>query len=192
MDLNVNMRLSRILGSENFLRRSRPGSSSARGFTLIELLVVIAIIGVLAGLALGALSRVRRRSQIQRTQAAITTLELAIESYADDFHDYPDSGGGDGITGSENLLKALMTDEKNGPYIDKKAVPSIVDHNNNDLQEIGDTWGKPIQYLHKKDFGREGPNKNSFRLFSAGPDGRYEPLNTESDDIVNWDKKDAD
>ncbi len=163
------------------------------GFTLIELLVVIAIIAILAGLVLGALSIVRKRSQIQRTQAFITMLENTIERYANDFSDYPPSGGdGNGVNGSERLLEALLTEEKEGPYIKKKEIPSRPDEDGDDVREIGDVWGYTIYYFHRKDLKRDEPNRDSFQLISRGPDGVFDYRNPHSDDVTNFEKGQSD
>jgi prepilin-type N-terminal cleavage/methylation domain-containing protein len=50
-------------------------------FTLIELLVVIAIIGILAAFLLPVIGAVQRHELINKTQAEMSQLETAIDSY---------------------------------------------------------------------------------------------------------------
>ncbi|MCW8130947.1 MAG: prepilin-type N-terminal cleavage/methylation domain-containing protein [Planctomycetota bacterium] len=160
----------------------------ARGFTLIEMLVVIAIVTILGGLVLTALATARKRAAIQRQESLLNTLEKAcIERYATDFNEYPASNGNDGVLGGEQLLKALMTKDKDGPYLKLKEFKTL-DTNNNGNEELVDEWYHPLRYVHFRDYGREPPNKNSFRLWSVGPDGIDDPLNPDGDDVVNWKK----
>jgi prepilin-type N-terminal cleavage/methylation domain-containing protein len=161
----------------------------ARGYTLVEMLVVLAIVSILSGLVLAGLSAARRHSMAQRTEALLITLRAKISEYEMDFHDYPLTDGDDPIVGGERLLAALTTKEKNGPYLALGDVQTC-DENSNGVPEIRDcfTGAHAFRYLHHKSYGRENPNRRTYRLWSVGIDGVDDPLNAASDDIVNWKK----
>jgi len=59
-------------------------STSHGAFTLVELLVVIAIIGLLAGLAMGALGRARAQGQNARCVNNLRQWGFALQGYVDD------------------------------------------------------------------------------------------------------------
>lgn len=73
----------------------RPRTATARarsgGFTLIEMLVVIAVISILAGFILSAVPRARSMAMRKKTLALIKGLSMAIDSFALDMGEYPDS-----------------------------------------------------------------------------------------------------
>lgn len=86
------------------------------GFTLIELLVVIAIIGILIGLLLPAVQKVRDAANRAKCQNNVKQLGLAVHNYASTYQDKlpPANATVNGIGGS--VLYYLL------PYIEQDAL----------------------------------------------------------------------
>ncbi len=62
---------------------------SQRGFTLIELLIVVAIIAILAAILIPNFLRARAQSQVAATKGNLKNIATSLESYFDDFGQYP-------------------------------------------------------------------------------------------------------
>lgn len=62
---------------------------SQKGFTLIELLVVITIIGILAAIALPNYIKAKDKAKEVEAKANLHTIQIAVERYNTDHHEYP-------------------------------------------------------------------------------------------------------
>ncbi|MGF1582842.1 MAG: DUF1559 domain-containing protein [Gemmataceae bacterium] len=92
--------------------------NSKRAFTLIELLVVIAIIGVLIGLLLPAVQKIREASNRLRCQNNLKQMSLACHAYHDLHRHLPPfyDGTGDGGQVKDQLFITIL------PYLEHTAL----------------------------------------------------------------------
>jgi prepilin-type N-terminal cleavage/methylation domain-containing protein len=214
------------------LRRHRwmPSSPQQRargGFSMIELLAVLVILGILMVVLLPRLRGAQDIAEEKLTRNFLTELDAAIAEYETHFGDYPPSqflekwGPPSNATnvGAEALVLSLWSTEWGGVGLSED---SLVNTDNDEtkkamarfpaasLFELGDHWGNPIAYLHRRDYGKtvhystsdpttgepiesnvtarmssktkSYANPTRYQLISAGQDGQF---GTE-DDITNF------
>ncbi len=86
-------------------------------FTMVELLTVIAIIAILVALLVPSLNTVRRIAKEAKQKSQIATIELALETFKNDYGDYPPSDwwapppaptGPQDYCGAQKLTEALV------------------------------------------------------------------------------------
>jgi prepilin-type N-terminal cleavage/methylation domain-containing protein len=84
------------------------------GFTIVELLTVVAIVALLIGVLLPALTYVRRSAKETQQKVQLTTIDLALTTFKNDYGDYPPSDSSSHDTaqidycGAQKLAEALL------------------------------------------------------------------------------------
>ncbi len=143
----------------------------SKGFTLIELLTVIAIILILAGLISAGAFTAWTKTYESKCKAQLAALEVALRCYYLDWGKYPGT--------SEELVSALTTTEKGGPYMKFKKEDLVASAMGSALL-IYDPWNKAFVY----DSQTPSHNTASYDLYSCGPDENDD--SGDGDDITNW------
>ena len=122
-----------------------------RGFTLLEVLLVIFILGMLATVAIVALSGTRESAQIKVTKLMLKpTVTSALERYKNDIGHYPteSEGGLEALRKKPSFEDEATGEEWFGQYL---------------TEEPKDGWKKPLKY----ESDEEG---TYYTVTSNGPD----------------------
>jgi prepilin-type N-terminal cleavage/methylation domain-containing protein len=216
------------------MRRSS-GSRPHAGFTLVELLAVILILSILVWALTKGLFEGMGASKNQATRQLLATLGAAAEHYEREFGQFPPSSfepgqevANDGRNvGIEAFVVALFSRkfEAGGLLVDVRdtlvntdgdsSPRQLTDFGTRELLEVPDSWGNPIAYVERRDYGATNrryltydnetseehesvpvPYKNTrtgqfyaaqtFQLISAGEDGRFGT----DDDLTAFERED--
>jgi prepilin-type N-terminal cleavage/methylation domain-containing protein len=208
--------------------RLRPTLQGKRaGFSLIELLAVMVILSILMTFLAFKLGGMGESAKAEMTNTFIENIGLAASEFESETGDYPPSSWNNDWgalpnkqnLGGEVLCVSLWSEEYGGVALSEDSLDntdgdrskkSLTTHANRDLFELVDSWGNPIAYFHRRDYGREDiyttidnetgewaestvkalmspktgnyQNPRQFQLISAGKDGIF---GTE-DDLCNF------
>ncbi|MGH7144070.1 MAG: type II secretion system protein [Planctomycetota bacterium] len=172
------VRHDRLAASRGARRRAR------RGFTLIELIVVITIMVILASILTTAIMLAMRTAKENECQVKIQTLSAQLEEYQRRCGSYPPCDQEDAVESSKELYKDLTQPPKGVRFEFHEEDFNCLDTDQSGEKAICDPWNRAIWYAPAKMYQYQPPNKDSFRLMSAGPDGSFDQ--DDSDNIFNW------
>ncbi len=147
-----------------------------RSFTLIELLTVIAIIGILAGILLPALARVRDKAKGAQARSDIAALKLAISSYQQTYGYLPTALADPDYTNLINYLSG--TNPRGVIFLETQAVGTL-----------NDPWGYPYHVRLDTSYTGQIPVGSttvmgSAAIWSRGPNKTNNDGGV--DDITSW------
>ena len=151
------------------MRQPRIGPADG-GFTLIELLIVVAIIAILAAIAVPNFLEAQVRSKVSRVKADMRAIATALEAYAVDNNDYPDTING-GDTYTQYMVPPLST-----PVAYLTASASIRDPFTPEHSAFtsGPDWRGTFWYASYNgkwvDMGNKWPGHRGAIMASYGPD----------------------
>jgi prepilin-type N-terminal cleavage/methylation domain-containing protein len=144
-------------------------------FTLVELLAVLGIIAILVALLIPALTKVRNMAKETQQKAQLTTIEMGLTAFRNDYGDYPpshgyDSGGNIDYTycGAQTLAEALVGWDLMGFHPNSAWRADGKDKNDGDTAYTGATTGSQAD-KERNLKERKGPyldvaTANAFRL----------------------------
>jgi prepilin-type N-terminal cleavage/methylation domain-containing protein len=147
---------------------SRRGLQTRRAFTLIEVLVVIAIIGVLIGLLLPAVQKVRESANRLQCQNNLKQLGLAVHAYHQDHGYFPvntldtNNWSNNWVGHNWSWLARIL------PYIEQEPLYKAANIPNNTLLQSQSFCAAQLKvFLCPSDpFSNAGPRTDAFNLGS--------------------------
>jgi prepilin-type N-terminal cleavage/methylation domain-containing protein len=164
-------------------RRNRP-----QAFTLLELLVVIAVIGLLAGMIIPVLSKVRYYAKKTQAKDVMYQVETGFKQYLVDYRKFPDLDVTSCDTNALNVLSGATSNSL-----------KYMDVTTNELaQGLMDPWnriymlsidngrgGDTTAYDRKVTAGDYGVIEKEVAVWSKGEDG-LDTTGNQKDDIRSW------
>jgi prepilin-type N-terminal cleavage/methylation domain-containing protein len=166
--------------------RLPPSSRRSSGFTMIELLTVISIIVFLLSVLSAVLLKSAQAARNKAAHSIIQKVAIGLTRYQADFRTLPpDSGFGlptnGGIVNGKVLYDAATlwrylgqelsaNNRSYGPYAtfsENELVP-FIDSQGKNVFIVVDPWKTPLGFVGDPD--RVVHNRDTFDLFSAGPD----------------------
>jgi len=144
------------------------------GFSLIELMTVATIIAILAGLLIPAVTAVRRSAKETEQRAQVTSIELGIAAFKNDYGDYPPSSARPqyeptrDYSGAQKLAEALVGWDLLGFHPSSVFRSDGEDGNGTDVYPT--PWNLALNPAHEQNLrDRRGPylelaTANTFRI----------------------------
>ena len=145
------------------------------GFTIVELLTVMSIIVILISLLVPSLNKVKRYAKTVKQKAQFHSIDVAMELYATEFDEYPNSNARDEAdvvyNGALKLAEAMMGQDLLGFHPDSHLRSDGTTDGtmsvNTDLYPVEDAYGAAEYKVNLKT--RLGPyleldNANAFKL----------------------------
>jgi prepilin-type N-terminal cleavage/methylation domain-containing protein len=107
-----------------------------RAFTLIEMLVVIAIIGILAGILLPALQKVKAKAKVSQAKVDMSNIAAAIKQYEATYERYPASKDTEANAGANDVTYLNDNRDVMEILMDNNSIPGKAnqDHRRNPKQ----------------------------------------------------------
>ncbi len=140
-----------------------------KAFTLVELMVVVGILIALAGIIFGVQKGVFERAAIAKAKSEISIIAAALESYKNQYGDYPWIVFIDG-EGSEIYEALLGERDPKHRVVTGKPFLDMGEFTISNDEVIVDPWGNQYYYSYKSNTAPNAWNRAGFILMSYGPD----------------------
>lgn len=147
---------------------NHPPTPRPNAFSLIEILVTISIIGLLVGISVFAMAKVRDQAKRQATIAALQGCANALAEYKAQTGLSPSAGTGDIDDLVTELLASNIADVRN---IIAAIGTDTTDDGNPDT--ILDGWENTIHYVRMNDASGTYPRHRQAFFASPGPDKNF-------------------